>query len=355
MRRQQADLLDVVDAAYRLEAPDADWLEGLARAAGPHLDEGFGVCAFEYYKPEGALPQIVQRYHLGIPAPLSSIYQTVFETMDAEIRLRPFRLGPCISGSELMGMRERFREEPHMKRFVQRFGMGDSIWITAAEPSGRGCGFHAGRPNITWVTPAQRERWERIAAHLSAAVRLRRTLRESRSQPAPEAILQPNGKISDANGAASSASAREQLRRAVLALEQSRGPMRTADPDRSLATRQALIAGRWSLVDQLELNGSRYIVARQNAPTAAGPEALTSREKQIVGYAKLGHHNKLIAYELGISASTVRVLISRAARKCRVRTRDELVRCYDDGWGPLSDEITFSAKPLELGTPDRAL
>lgn len=158
------DFLDIVDAAYKLEISDAQWLQGLAYAARPRLDEGFGLAVFEYYKPEGAQPQIVQSFHLGIPHGLEAIYKTVFATMDPLIRLRPFRLGPCITGSELMGMRNQFRNNPHMKKFVHTFGMYDSIWITAAEPSGRGVGFHAGRPRIEWASSTEKRRWGRAKA-----------------------------------------------------------------------------------------------------------------------------------------------------------------------------------------------
>jgi DNA-binding CsgD family transcriptional regulator len=150
-------------------------------------------------------------------------------------------------------------------------------------------------------------------------------LPSGRATADPEAIFDPNGKIHDATGEARSQQARELLRHAVLMLEKSRGPLRTKDPEKSLEIRKALVAGRWSLVDQIEQNGERYIVARQNEPTAPGPALLSKREKEVVGYAQLGHHDKLIAYELGISASTVRVLFGRAKAKLGVRSRKELL------------------------------
>ncbi len=60
------------------------------------------------------------------------------------------------------------------------------------------------------------------------------------------------------------------------------------------------------------------------------PEALTDRERQVIRCAKFGHHNKLIAYELGISDSTVRVLIARAASKPGLRGRSELLRAFTE-------------------------
>lgn len=324
----KADLLSIVEAAYRVELEDAAWLAGLAEAVLPHLDDGFGVAAFEFYRLGDGLPEVVQRCHLGIPDKLAAIYPIIFQTMDPEIRQRPFRMGPCITGSQMMGMRRGFLDEPHMKQYAQKFGMYDSFWITAAEPSGRGCGFHTGRSRLTRASAAQVRQWGRIAAHLSTAVRLRHALKglpSGRADAEPEAIFDPSGKIHDATGAARSEHARDLLRRAVLMLEKSRGPLRTKDPEKSLEIRKALVAGRWSLVDQIEQNGERYIVARQNEPTAPGPALLSKREKEIIGYAQLGHHDKLIAYELGIAHSTVRVLLGRAKAKLGVRSRKELL------------------------------
>ena len=330
-------LLDIVEAAYQVEKPDKQWLEGLAVVARPHLDEGFGLAAFEYYKPEGALPEIVQHFHLGIPEKLEAIYHTVFHTMDPEIRLRPFRLGPCISGSQLMGMRAAdFKEQPHMKRFVQNFGMYDCdldhrrrtdwIWDRLSRWTRQESGGPRRHRSSVGDGSAPTFRARSDSGDCSA--------RSSRPKKPPEAILNPTGKVHDASGPASTSAARELLRRAVVSLEQSRGPLRSTNPDKSLAMRKALVGGRWSLIDQVDLDNRRYIVARENEPVAPGPESLTPREKQILGYAKLGHHNKLIAYELGIADSTVRVLLARAAGKIGVRTRDELVARYEDRWTP---------------------
>lgn len=319
------DLLDIVEVGYRVELSAQEWLEQLAHTVRPHLDEGFGLAAFEFFRPEGAAPQLLQSRHFGIPEQLAEIYPKVFETMDPEIRLRPFQMGPCVTGSQMMGMREEFREQPHMRAHVHRFGMFDSIWITAVEPGGHGCGFHAGRAKIRWATPSQSRRWGRIAAHLSTALRLRQRLAAT-GGAVPDAVLDPTGKVQDASGEAKTKQAREQLRRAVVALEEARGPLRSSGPDQSLAGWRALVSGRWSLLDQVDHDGRRYLVARQNEPEARGPAALTVREKQVLGYAKLGHHNKLIAYELGIADSTVRVLIARAAAKLGVGSRAALLR-----------------------------
>jgi two-component system response regulator FixJ len=55
---------------------------------------------------------------------------------------------------------------------------------------------------------------------------------------------------------------------------------------------------------------------------------LTGRERQVVAFASLGHTNKVIAYELGISPYTVGVFLYRAARKLRVASRKELLAAF---------------------------
>ena len=69
-------------------------------------------------------------------------------------------------------------------------------------------------------------------------------------------------------------------------------------------------------------------MARQNQAGTRGPPVLTMREQQVVELASMGHHNKLIAYNLGVSHSTVRVLIARAARKLQSSSRNDLIHRY---------------------------
>ncbi len=54
-------------------------------------------------------------------------------------------------------------------------------------------------------------------------------------------------------------------------------------------------------------------------------DALTRREQEVLAAAARGHHNKLIAYDLGLAHSTVRVLLHRAATKLGAGSRSEAV------------------------------
>ena len=169
--------------------------------------------------------------------------------------------------------------------------------------------------------------WSRVTGHIAAGLRLRRKLAAIEhatgmsdavatvEHASPEAVLQPGGRVEHAVGPATSRSAREGLSTAVRAMERARGPLRRRSPDEAVETWRGLVAGRWSLIDHFDSDGRRYLVAHRNDPTTPDPRALTERERQVVGYADLGRSNKMIAYELGLSPSTVAVLLSRAREK----------------------------------------
>lgn len=60
--------------------------------------------------------------------------------------------------------------------------------------------------------------------------------------------------------------------------------------------------------------------------TLARIEALTPREREVMLQVALGHPNKIVAYELGISARTVEIHRARVIEKLKVRNLSELVR-----------------------------
>ena len=84
----------------------------------------------------------------------------------------------------------------------------------------------------------------------------------------------------------------------------------------------------WTVVDTYQVDGAQYVVVRRDEAPRAAPRALSRRESQAVALAARGHTNKVIAFEMGASASTVGVLLYRAAQKLGSRTRAELLACF---------------------------
>jgi DNA-binding CsgD family transcriptional regulator len=81
----------------------------------------------------------------------------------------------------------------------------------------------------------------------------------------------------------------------------------------------------WECVCDLQTDGVRYVLLRRARPAAESHEALTDRERGVVALAASGLRSKEVAFQLGITDATVRVLLMRAARKYRVRGRKALL------------------------------
>jgi DNA-binding CsgD family transcriptional regulator len=149
-----------------------------------------------------------------------------------------------------------------------------------------------------------------------------------RMREEPDAIFTARGRVEHATGDARQPGPLEDLRHAVSAIEHARSTAGRSAPDEAVKQWRGLVSARWSLVEQFDTDGKRYILARANEPAstrARGLEMLTTRERQVVAHLMLGHSMKLIAYELGIAYSTVRVLTMRACAKLGVNGREELL------------------------------
>jgi DNA-binding CsgD family transcriptional regulator len=211
--------------------------------------------------------------------------------------------------------------QPFRSQFAQGLamaGLADARVINATDPSRRGVMFVAPMAARGPWSVGEVRLWSRLAAHVAAGFRihrLRRQLVAAQGGETREAILRPDGHLEHAEGAARGERARLALRRSALALERARGPLRRRNADEALALWEGLVAGRWSLVDHFDSDGRRYLMAHRNDPDAPDLRGLTLRERQVVGYAGAGHSNKIIAYELGLTLSTVAGHLARARAK----------------------------------------
>jgi DNA-binding NarL/FixJ family response regulator len=96
------------------------------------------------------------------------------------------------------------------------------------------------------------------------------------------------------------------------------------EPERALELWQGLVQGRWTLVDTVDTDGKRFVLARRNAPRPRAFDKLDAEERCVLSYAAFGHSNKDMAYELGCSMNAVSATLSRGLRKLGLRSRTEL-------------------------------
>jgi DNA-binding NarL/FixJ family response regulator len=92
-----------------------------------------------------------------------------------------------------------------------------------------------------------------------------------------------------------------------------------------------LIAGRWSLVDQTDTDGRRFVLARQNEPHPHGAAVLSRRQRQVLFYASVGWSLKQIAYALGLaSEGSVTWHLHDGLNRLGFGSRAELIRATSD-------------------------
>lgn len=322
-------ILDCLAAGYRLDLDAAEYVQNLADEAAPLLDRGLGVMAYTYDANDPDNPVIdhfatSKRFD---PAWLPPFFEAVNATgaevgrLDRPTGFQAWRHLTCGQASAVPGMR------PFLPAFAHIGGARDTIAMNAIDASGRGLWLGAPLRSTAPMSAARVTLFTRLAAHLTAALRLRRTAAAQKLKPA--AVLAPDGKLLDAGEGDGAADARDDLRRATVAFDQARSKLRK---DEELATRRwrPLVTSRWSLLDEFDADGRRFVVALENAsPTRPPRRDLSEREHQVMTQAHLGHSNKVIAYELGLSHSTVRVLLARAMRKLGASTRREAVARFD--------------------------
>lgn len=217
--------------------------------------------------------------------------------------------------------RDSWRSSPSFSTFVEA-GIHNVVSAYGVTPEGLGYALAA--PLAQAVEGAWRpelKRWMRLRAHLLAGIRL---------HPSPQkedAVLTAAGKVVHAEREARSASARDALREAAERIDRARSRRGRSDPDAALEAWQGLVSGRWSLVDQFDRDGRRYVIARRNDPVLESPRSLTPQERQVLAYATFGRSNKEIAYELGLSVSTVSSHLSNAAKRLKIDTRTAFATC----------------------------
>ena len=311
-----------------MEANQDAWLNQLADSA-QSFDQGIGRFAFSGRIVPGFGLQVDVNARCNMDPELETALRATTEanpTVGAQSMQRA-RSGATIS--EAMGA----EFVSSLFRPMHRWGCHDLLGIASLEPNGAVIGLAIALPEIRSLSRREREQWDRVSAHICAGHRLQRRLLDTSQTVDPEsdlgaAILRPDGHVEHASESAKTPSARASLRHAALAIDKARSRLRRESPYEALSMWRALVSGRWSLVDKFDSDGRRYLVARRNDPTTRALAALTSRERQLAAYLALGHSNKRIAYELGLSESTVSEVGRRALTKLGISSRSDLARLY---------------------------
>lgn len=317
----------MVALAYDL-APDFDaWLEAAVRVFRAHMDGGLGVYGgiWSLPSPEGAASAADPgrfRVHLDGAHPRTT------ELVAAGMRARFFEHFPSV---DYYAANSKLVVDPRVYDSIFAPFRGElpegECGIVGRDASMSFLSVVAPRGTATPPLPSEHLLAREILPHFVTGLRLRRLLGSARAElTCAEAIFSPEGSCRHAAGAAEEASAREVLRDAVRRLEAWRA-------GHVAGSREALIAGRWSLVERFESDGKRFIVAYRNPDGVLDPRRLSQRERDVAVRIAQGMSQKAIAAELGIRAATVAGVARVVLRKFGLRSTRELPLFWRDADG----------------------
>lgn len=320
------DLISTLEAIHDLEGDHPSWFQRVNEALEPALNEGLGVLLWGSRRHDGG-SAFAARTAAGVPDGLLERLERVQAEFEARLPLVPALNTRATYGAQMRSLvGDSICDEVFARHGLDAYGVHDLFGISAFDPDGTGAGAAVvqrpgsslGRPRIA--------RARRIASHLLSGFRLRSAVARQR-----EAVLSSSGKVLHAEGGAKSSRARAALADLARDIDRARGPMRRLDPEEALARWRALGAGRWTLVDSVERDGRRFVIAWHNEPGTSPEGALTAREQQVAAMAAQGMGIKDMAYALGLGPSTIGTHLGSAMRKLRVGTRAELAALLRSG------------------------
>jgi len=353
---RELDYMAFVEACYRIDLPEQEWLRGIATAATPLMDFGGGIHAYlvDLGQPQPLTNPVLvggsdgwqrdwhEHWWLNFMARMSPEHVSQLHTLSpvnftsdlwatAQAAIPAFGdYLPDAVVRRYSNARPRLRaglgREP-VAREPSGFRYPDSFNVAALDATGRGAVLIANMHELAGgaVPPSDVALWGRLGVHIAAGHRLIRSRRVNEGELAGvDAVLEPSGRLAHVAEDHRDSLALAALRARVVAVDRARAEQRH-DWRATTGAWQGLTDGRWSLIDRFDRDGRRYYLARANVPDATHQE-LTPREAQVARAAALGHSNKLIGYELGIAASTVATHLKSAAHKLGVSSRVELIR-----------------------------
>jgi DNA-binding CsgD family transcriptional regulator len=322
----ELDAITAIEAAYAPLPARHAWVQGILESLAP-LDQGRGLYGMVLDASEPARIR-VQTVAALRPDPefvtLGDSANADADSNVAHMKALYWRAPPVVLASRRL--RSVARALPEVAQATLR--MTDVLGVFAVDSDDRGIFIGIPWPHRRAPPPRTVHLLSRIAAHVTSAWRLRSWTDPDGDCPPNDAVLAPSGAVLDAHGWARAGTERALLGEAVRRMERARTRARVTDAVDAAALWRALVDGRWTLVDFVDTDGRRFLLARRNAPHGREPKALTPLERSVAAFAVRGHANKYIAYLLGVAPSSVSSALASAYRKFGVRSRLELVRVF---------------------------
>ncbi len=312
-RLDAAGLLRALD---RLDAPEDEYIAGVARSIHGICRGRSGVCAFTYaFTADGVRTNVV---------PTGADFD--LDAAGFNDRLPPaairalYRAGARAGfvGGALLSVPEIGDD---VRRDLEREAACDVFNIHVAEDD------HGLALAIPTRAPVMNPRTlgllGRAAAQMRAALRVRGALVDGFGPDA--ALVTQDGRVEAIGERLAATVPLETLRALVRAREADLRRTRHEDVD-TRGRWLGLLRGEWSCVDLFEADGRRHIVLARTPPAMVGERSLAARESAVIDRLTAGATPKETAYELGLSVAEVSRTLTRALARLGVADLAALLR-----------------------------
>jgi DNA-binding CsgD family transcriptional regulator len=352
-RLRGGDWIAVVEAGYSLDGDDPTWLHHLLDCIAREHWCGQSSAAFTFGL--SATGFALRDVTVHGPPEIEDHLRASLAVVSPEGLNQAYGSGSASVGTVSELIFHLGNDEETFKK-TNSGVVADVLRIVAHSGTGRGLGLTLVLDTVRSSTQTERRRWARCAAHIGAGLRLRAMADQLTSLDGKpiEAIFDGGGTLCHVREAATSKSARELLRTAVRRADKARTAGGRLNADEALKAWEALICGRWSLVDHFDSDQRRFVVAVRNDLCSLDPRGLSLRERQVVEYAGQGRSAKEIGYLLGAPAASVENSLRRAQAKLGLRSRVELTAFFAPyGLRTQLAEIVVGEDTLLVGATNR--
>jgi DNA-binding NarL/FixJ family response regulator len=350
---RRGDWIAVVEAGYSLDGDDPTWLHHLLDCIAREHWRGQSSAAFTFGL--SATGFALKDVAIHGPPEIENHLRASLAVVSPEGLNQAYGSGAAPVGTVSELIFHRANDEETFKK-TNSGVVADVLRIVAHSGTGRGLGLTLVLDTVRNSTQTERRRWTRCAAHIGAGLRLRAMAGQLASLDGKpiEAIFDGGGKLYHVREVAAGKNARELLRTAVRKADKARSAGGRLNADEALKAWEALIRGRWSLVDHFDSDQRRFVVAVRNDLRSLDPRGLSLRERLVVEYAGQGRSAKEIGYLLGAPAASVENSLRRAQAKLGLRSRVELTAFFaPHGLRAQLAEIVVGEDTLLVGATPR--
>jgi DNA-binding CsgD family transcriptional regulator len=321
------DGLAIISAAYSFSSTLKQWITELLRVTDRSMGVGLPGFACVFQAANGTIS--IERTSAAALRLAPDSLRSIFDSITSG---RPAWVRSCCAGGRPsrvllttgIGWVSQSRRRAKLSAAVMR----NSLNIICIDVDDIGVLISLARPTGATIPQGARRALISLAGHIIPGRRLRDHF-NAPGRPLPvtaaTAFPPPKDRALQGDGEPTLARARQNLQLAARDIERAGATLRDGT-GRILRPLGGVASANCFLVDHFESDGKRFIVALENAPLTSTLSALSPAERTVVAHAARGLSTKEVGYALGITDSTVRVLIMRAARRCGVKTRGDLFK-----------------------------